>query len=58
MERYNDFFGQYGGRYVAEMLRAPLDELQAAFLEAMESPPFVRELDGVLRDFAGRPTPL
>jgi tryptophan synthase beta chain len=58
MERYNDFFGQYGGRYVAEMLRAPLDELQSAFLEAMESPPFVRELDGVLRDFAGRPTPL
>ena len=58
MERYNDFFGPYGGRYVVEMLRAPLDELQSAFLEAMESPPFVRELDGVLRDFAGRPTPL
>jgi tryptophan synthase beta chain len=58
MEKYNDFFGQYGGRYVAEMLRAPLDHLEAAFLEAMDSPPFVRELDGVLRDFAGRPTPL
>ena len=58
MKRYNDFFGQYGGRYVAEMLRTPLDELQTAFLEAMENVDFVRELQGVLRDFAGRPTPL
>jgi len=58
MQRYNDFFGQYGGRYVAEMLRAPLDELEAAFLEAMESGDFLGELHEVLRDFAGRPTPL
>ena len=32
MKRYNDFFGSYGGRFVAEMLRAPLDDLQEAFL--------------------------
>jgi tryptophan synthase beta chain len=58
MKRYNDFFGAYGGRYVAEMLRAPLDELEAAFLDALSDPGFTAELDGTLADFAGRPTPL
>jgi tryptophan synthase beta chain len=58
MQRYNDFFGAYGGRYVAEMLRAPLDELEAAFREAMTSAEFSRELAETLSDFAGRPTPL
>ncbi len=58
MQMFNDFFGAYGGRYVAEMLRTPLDELEAAFLEAMASPEFTRELADTLRDFAGRPTPL
>ena len=58
MRTYNDFFGSYGGRYVAEMLRTPLDELEAAFLEAMADKDFARELEDTLRDFAGRPTPL
>jgi tryptophan synthase beta chain len=58
MKRYNDFFGSYGGRFVAEMLRAPLDDLQEAFLQAAADPEFVRELEETLRDFAGRPTPL
>ena len=58
MERYNDFFGSYGGRFVAEMLRAPLDDLQEAFLAAAADPDFIRELEETLRDFAGRPTPL
>lgn len=58
MQRYNDYFGGFGGRYVAEMLRTPLDELQEAFLAAMESGDFMAELQEVLRDFAGRPTPL
>jgi len=58
MRRYNDFFGAYGGRYVAEMLRSPLDELQAAFLEAAEEASFRETLQATLRDFAGRPTPL
>ncbi len=58
MKRYNDFFGSYGGRFVAEMLRAPLDDLQEAFLEAAADPAFTRELEETLRDFAGRPTPL
>jgi tryptophan synthase beta chain len=58
MKRYNDFFGSYGGRFVAEMLRAPLDDLQEAFLEAAADPAFTHELEETLRDFAGRPTPL
>ena len=58
MKRYNDFFGGYGGRFVAEMLRAPLDDLEEAFLQAAADPEFTRELEGTLRDFAGRPTPL
>lgn len=58
MQKYNDFFGSYGGRFVAEMLRAPLDDLQEAFLEATSDAAFNRELADTLRDFAGRPTPL
>jgi tryptophan synthase beta chain len=58
MKRYNDFFGSFGGRYVAEMLRAPLDDLEAGFLAAMDDPVFRATLDDTLRDFAGRPTPL
>jgi len=58
MRVYNDFFGRFGGRYVAEMLRAPLEELETAFIEAMDDDRFRADLDGMLRDFAGRPTPL
>jgi tryptophan synthase beta chain len=58
MKRYNDFFGSFGGRFVAEMLRAPLDDLQEAFLQALSDPTFTQELEETLRDFAGRPTPL
>lgn len=58
MRTYNDYFGAFGGRYVAEMLRTPLDELEEAFLSAMSSRDFIAELQDVLRNFAGRPTPL
>ena len=54
----NGYFDRFGGRYVAEVLRRPLDELEAAFVEAMADPAFVAELDGLRRDFIGRPTPL
>ena len=57
-KRYNDYFGDFGGRYVAEVLRAPLDELQQAFLEAMDDPEFAREFDEIASTFIGRPTPL
>lgn len=58
MDRPEDFFGEFGGRYVAEMLRAPLEDLEAAFVESMQDPRFTGALDAALRDFAGRPTPL
>jgi len=51
-------FGPYGGRYVPEVLIPALDELSAAWAEAREDPQFRDELDRVLREFVGRPTPL
>ena len=52
------FFEQYGGKYVAEVLRRPLDELDAAFKEAMADKKFLDELDIIRRDYIGRETPL
>lgn len=51
-------FGPYGGRYVPETLMAPLIELEQAYDEARRDPSFRQELDAILRDFVGRPTPL
>ena len=51
-------FGKYGGRYVPETLMAPLEELAAAYQAARGDPAFRAELDELLRDYAGRPTPL
>jgi tryptophan synthase beta chain len=51
-------FGPYGGRYVPETLMAPLEELERAYLAARDDKGFQRELDSLLRNFAGRPTPL
>jgi tryptophan synthase beta chain len=51
-------FGPYGGRYVPEVLMAPLEELEQTYLQAKEDPAFHAELDSLLRNYAGRPTPL
>ncbi|HJY85321.1 MAG TPA: tryptophan synthase subunit beta [Candidatus Acidoferrales bacterium] len=51
-------FGPYGGRYVPETLFTPVEELERAYDEAREDPKFTSELESLLRDFAGRPTPL
>jgi tryptophan synthase beta chain len=51
-------FGPYGGRYVPETLVAALDELEHAYSEAQADPDFHLKLDLLLRDYAGRPTPL
>jgi tryptophan synthase beta chain len=51
-------FGAYGGRYVPETLVAALDELDHAYAEAQADPDFHLKLDSLLRDYAGRPTPL
>ncbi len=51
-------WGRYGGRFVPEILMAPLDELTAAYDSARADESFQWELDSLLRDYAGRPTPL
>ena len=51
-------FGPYGGRYVPETLVAPLEELEHAYDVARKDPAFQIELDSLLKNFAGRPTPL
>jgi tryptophan synthase beta chain len=51
-------FGPYGGRYVPETLVAPLEELQRAYEQAKADQAFQSELDELLHNFAGRPTPL
>jgi tryptophan synthase beta chain len=51
-------FGAYGGRYVPETLMAALLELDEAYAEAQADEAFHAELDGLLKDYCGRPTPL
>jgi tryptophan synthase beta chain len=51
-------FGRYGGSYVPEILVPALAQLEEAFLDALESPAFTTELNGLLANYAGRPTPL
>src|SRR4051812_40197119 len=51
-------FGPYGGRFVPETLMRPLEELEAAYAEARADPAFLAELDGLLAEFVGRPTPV
>ena len=51
-------FGEFGGRYVPEVLVAPLAELEQAFREAWADAAFRGRLDSLLREYAGRPTPL
>jgi tryptophan synthase beta chain len=51
-------FGIFGGRYVAETLMPVILELEAAYEKAKAEPAFQAELDGFLRDYVGRPSPL
>src|SRR5579863_5933993 len=51
-------FGPYGGRYVPETLMAPLEDLERAYAEARADASFQAQLDDLLKNFAGRPTPL
>ncbi len=51
-------WGKFGGRYVPETLVAPLDELTKEFTRARHDADFWRELDQLLRNYCGRPTPL
>jgi tryptophan synthase beta chain len=51
-------FGEFGGRYVPETLVPACADLEVAFAGAWADPAFRAELDGLLRDYAGRPTPV
>jgi tryptophan synthase beta chain len=52
------YFGEFGGRFVPEVLIGALEELERATREAFADPAFWNEYDAVLRDFVGRPSPL
>ena len=52
------YFGPYGGRYVPETLVPALDELERGWHEIRDDPGFALELEGLQRDYVGRPTPL
>ena len=56
--RLNGRFGRFGGCYVPEILVPALEQLEAAFLDAEADPLFTAELNALLADYAGRPTPL
>ncbi len=51
-------FGPYGGRYVPEVLMSPLEELEQAYLALKTDAAFQNELADLLKNYAGRPTPL
>ena len=56
--RLSGRFGRFGGCYVPEILVPALEQLEAAFLDAQDDPAFAAELNGLLANYAGRPTPL
>lgn len=62
-EKYNmpdarGHFGPYGGMFVAETLIPPIQELNSAYLQYMDDPEFLAELDADLKHYVGRPSPL
>jgi tryptophan synthase beta chain len=56
--RLNGRFGRFGGTYVPQILVPALEQLEAAFLDAQDDPGFAVELGDLLKNYAGRPTPL
>jgi tryptophan synthase beta chain len=56
--RLSGRFGRFGGAYVPEILVPALEQLEAEFLDAQADPQFAAELNDLLANYAGRPTPL
>ncbi len=54
----NGYFGAFGGAYVPEMLYPNIDELKSRYLQIISEPSFVEEMEDLLRNYVGRPTPL
>lgn len=57
-DQHGPFFGDFGGRFMPESLIAAIDELTAAYEAAQADPDFAAELNELLRDYAGRPSPI
>jgi tryptophan synthase beta chain len=54
----NGFYGEFGGAYVPEILYSNVEKLKSQYLEIMNDPAFQAEVDNLLHDYVGRPTPL
>ncbi len=54
----NRFFGNYGGRYMPELLIPALEEVEKNYLQAKKDPEFQKRVNALLQEYAGRPTPL
>ena len=54
----NPYFGDFGGMFVPELLVTALVQLEQAFVDAQQDPAFIAEFQALLKDYAGRPTPL
>jgi len=52
------YYGQFGGAFIPEMLHRNVEELRSRYLQIMDEPSFQEELQSLLKDYAGRPTPL
>lgn len=52
------YYGQFGGAYIPEMLYPNIEELEANYLKIIAEPSFKEEMEDLLRDYVGRPTPL
>src|SRR5664279_4626758 len=52
------YYGTFGGAFIPEMLYGNVEELRSRYLEILDDPFFRQELDMLLKDYAGRPTPL
>ena len=51
-------YGEFGGRFMPELLMAPIDELEQAFQKSKQDPEFKKNFDDLLKNYAGRPTAL
>src|SRR5689334_669532 len=54
----NGYYGQFGGAYIPEMLHRNVEELRTKYLTIINEESFQKEFRGLLKDYAGRPTPL
>jgi tryptophan synthase beta chain len=52
------YFGEYGGMFVPELFVPALEQLEQAYIDAKDDEAFLKEFNDLLRDYAGRPTPL